>query len=459
MPRMPERRNITPPVQKRPDWRTYQTGLQRSEAARNRRKALTRFGIILVATAVAVAFMVLKPAPDDHLLEAHPGKKPPAETGLDRTKVQGLLSATPWVNLSEPSVERVAEGVTYQIETSLDQGLQQDLMASLNPANARFIAIVALAPATGRILAMVGHNRLEPGQNPCLQSGFPAASIFKIVTAAAAIEQCRFTVDAPTFYTGRKHTLYKSQLKEKKSRWSNQMTFRNAFAESVNPVFGKIGFHCLGKKSLESYGKAFGFNRRFAGELPLLPSRLAVSEKPFQWAEVACGFNRQTTLSPLHGALIAAALINDGLMMAPQLVDRVRNEAGTLLYQGRPGQSGRVAKPETCRDVRRMMQAVVDSGTCRKQFRGYRKDRVLGGLTIGGKTGSINNRSQDARFDWFVGYAQDKAKKTNLAVAVMVAHEKYIGTRAARYARLAMRSFFERRMAQNTSRPSKDSPS
>lgn len=455
---MPEHPNIAPPLQKRPDWRSYQAGLQRSENARNRRKTLIRTGIILVATAAAVAFMVLKPAPADRHLEARP-KKPPTETGLDQAKVRGLLAATVWDNPCDPAVERTAEGVAYQIETTLDQALQQDLIAALNPAHARFIAIVAIAPATGRILAMVGHNRLEPGKNPCLQNSFPAASIFKIVTATAAIEQCRFTVDAPTFYTGRKHTLYKSQLKEKKSRWSNQTTFRKAFAESVNPVFGKIGFHCLGKESLESYGKAFGFNRRFAGVLSLPPSRLAVSEKPFQWAEVACGFNRQTTLSPLHGALIAAALINDGLMMAPQLVDRVRDETGTVVYQGRPAQSGQVAKPETCRDVRRMMQAVVDSGTCRKQFRGYRKDSVLGGLTIGGKTGSINNRSQDARFDWFVGYAQDNAKKTNLAVAAVVAHEKYIGTRAARYARLAMRSFFERRMAHNTSRPSKDRPS
>ena len=420
-------------------------------------------GIMVVAILAAAACLVLTTEPGDRSLETHLGSGPPAETpdqtGLDRNKVRTLMATLSVANLNTPSIERVDQGVPYQIETSLDQDLQQYLLASLNPANARFIAIVALAPATGRILAMVGYNRLEPKQNPCLQSGFPAASIFKIVTAAGAIEQCHFTVDAPTYFAGRKHTLYKSQLKEKKNRWSNQVTFRKAFADSVNPVFGKIGFHCLGKENLENYGTAFGFNRRFAIELPLPPSRLAVSETPFHWAEVASGFNRQTTLSPLHGALIAAALVNNGQMMVPRLVDRVRNKAGAVLFQGRPVLSGRVAKPETCRDLRRMMQAVVDSGTCRKQFRGYHKDRVLGRLIIGGKTGSINNRSQDARFDWFVGYAQDKAQETSLAVAAMVAHEKYIGTRAARYARLAMGSFFKHRIAQKDGGPSKDSPS
>ena len=135
------------------------------------------------------------------------------------------------------------------------------------------------------------------------------------------------------------------------------------------------------------------------------------------------------------------------------------DEAGTLVYRGRPMALGEAIGPKTCESIDRMMQAVVDSGTCRKQFRGCQRDSVLKKLVIGGKTGSINNRAQDARFDWFVGFARDKTEKTALVVSALVAHEKYIGIRAARYARIAMRTYFERLFAQRASRTDNDHPS
>jgi beta-lactamase class D len=88
------------------------------------------------------------------------------------------------------------------------------------------------------------------------------------------------------------------------------------------------------------------------------------------------------------------------------------------------------------------MRATVRSGTSRKAFKGYRRDRVLSKLIIGGKTGSINNKTQDARFDWFVGFAEEKDGPEKLVVAAVVAHEKYIGTRSSRYARMAIRRHF-----------------
>lgn len=374
----------------------------------------------------------------------------PAEaqtTSLDRAGLRSLLAKADLVNATDAALEVQADGSRYRIETSLDTDLQRYLLNTLNTEHARYIAVVAMAPDTGRILAMVGHNRLDPGTNPCLDGLFPAASVFKIVTAAAAIEHCRYTADSPMFYSGRKYTLYKSQLKPTKNRWSNRISFCEAFAESVNPVFGKIGMHCLDKETLENSAKRFGFNRRLSAAIPMPVSRMALDEEPYRRAEIACGFNRQTTLTPLHGALIAAALLNDGLMMTPVLVDRVRNEEGKALFHGEARPLGRVAGPDTCAAIRRMMQKVVATGTSQKQFRGYRRDRVLGRLVIGGKTGSINNRAQDARFDWFVGFAGEKDGKAALVVSAVVAHEKYIGTRAARYAKLAMKSYFQQRFA------------
>jgi membrane carboxypeptidase/penicillin-binding protein len=89
-----------------------------------------------------------------------------------------------------------------------------------------------------------------------------------------------------------------------------------------------------------------------------------------------------------------------------------------------------------------MMEATVDSGTGRKAFKGYQKDGILSRLDIGGKTGSMDNQTHEVHFDWFVGFAADKASGQKVVVSVVVAHEKYIGTRSGYYARILMKQYF-----------------
>ena len=73
------------------------------------------------------------------------------------------------------------------------------------------------------------------------------------------------------------------------------------------------------------------------------------------------------------------------------------------------------------------------------------RDKVLSRLTIGGKTGSIDTRDHGARYDWFVGFADGPDQADAIAVAVLVAHEKFIGRRAGEYARRAIREHFRLR--------------
>jgi len=114
-------------------------------------------------------------------------------------------------------------------------------------------------------------------------------------------------------------------------------------------------------------------------------------------------------------------------------------------------------EPSTAVVLNDMMQATVRSGTARKTFRGYRKDRILSQLTIGGKTGSIFNRKHDLKFDWFVGFAKEIKGEKTLAVSVVVAHEEYIGIRAGQYARMVIRKhfsdYFSKRDEQKPSHP------
>ncbi len=368
---------------------------------------------------------------------------------FSKKDVRAWLTDEAIFNLEKKAFQQQVAEHTYRVDTSLDLPLQTLMLDKIRSSKSRYIGFIALDPATGKILSLAGVNKKDLGQNPCLDNSLPAASIFKIVTAAAAIEHCGFKPTSKLTFNGNKYTLYKSQLKDRKTRYTNTITFQDSFAQSVNPIFGKLGANHLGRQPLEAYGEAFGFNQPIEFETYLPPSELIVSEKPYHWAEIASGFNRTTTLSPLHGALIAAAVLNKGRLPEPTIIESITDESGNSVYQG---QSGTIHQAMTARSseiLHQMMQRTIKSGTCRKAFRGSRKDRILSRLKIGGKTGSIDNRNHDARIDWFVGFAEDKKGKEKIVVAAVVAHEKYIRTRASEYAKYAFIKYFNNYFTEN----------
>ncbi len=90
------------------------------------------------------------------------------------------------------------------------------------------------------------------------------------------------------------------------------------------------------------------------------------------------------------------------------------------------------------------MKATIYRGTARKEFRGYRRDKILSKLNLGGKTGSIGSRSvNNVRYDWFVGFAEEKKGDRKIVLSIVVAHEKFIGKRAGYYAKIAIRKYFK----------------
>ena len=455
----------TLPPDGRLSWRDYQARLQnRTKLKRTGRRVFT-YGILPLAVLIAV-YGLLKghgPVAEDRNASPYavaatdasppsPGKlfaslTAPRRTApplMPKTRVRALLSAADFVNLEEESLEIVTQGQILQIDTSLDSDLQQYMIANLDRKHARHIGIVAMEPKTGKVRVMVGLDKTASNHNPCTETQFPAASIFKIVTATAAIEVGKIEPDTELTYNGRKHTLYKSQLKNKNNRYTERVTLRKSFAQSINPVFGKLGALHLGKSTLEQYATLLGFNREIAFEIPTTTSRLFVKEVPYHQAEIASGFNRETTISALHGAMISAAILNGGKMIEPTIVEQVSDSNGRRLYVGQPIKAEQSMNADTSDSVMDLMTATVKNGTGRKAFRGHQRDKILSRLLIGGKTGSIDNKTHDARFDWFVGFGQERGGNDMLAVSVLVAHHKYIGTRAARYARMLLRRYFER---------------
>lgn len=361
---------------------------------------------------------------------------------IEKDRIRGWLTPEAVVNLEANSFEIQVDQEHFNVETSLNLSLQTSVLNKLHRSKAELMGLVALDPSTGRVLAMVGVDADHSSANPCLDNQFPAASIFKIVTAAAAIEQFNYTPDTKLTFNGGKYTLYKSQLKNTVNRYTNTISFRDSFAQSVNPVFGKIGSE-VGRKFLESYGQAFGFNRNIDFEVSFPASLLEATDESYHLAEIGCGFNRTTTLTPLHGALIAAAVLNRGKLPEPTLITQIVDENGREIYKGETGSAGDAVSSETSSLLESLMTRTVKSGTCRKTFRDAKNDRVLSRLVIGGKTGTIDNREHTRRMDWFVGFAREKSGTEKIAVAVVVGHGEYIGTRASEFARFTIRNYFK----------------
>lgn len=449
---IPHRLETEQAALKRPGWREYQYNLR--WAATKKRlinktiKLLTLVIALLVAgygTFVGLGEKSFSDLIAYYFSSSHDKKiDPRLNYGklIDKTNVRDLVKNISFVNLKNKSFEFFSDDRKFRIDTSLDIKLQDYLLKKLQLDTSRYIGIVGMDPATGKVLSMVGFDKTDPSNNPCVDSRFPAASIFKIVTASAVVEKCGFDPGSKLSYNGKKHTLYKSQLKERINRYTNWITFRDSFAQSVNPVFGKIGALYLGKNTLEKYAEAFDFNKNIDFEIKIAPSSVYLSDEPYQWAEVACGFNNKTKISPLHGAMMASAIINQGSIMEPTVVDQIINEKGEIIYRNRLVTINQAITPKASKVLNQLMAATIRSGTCRKAFRGYRKDKILSKLNIGGKTGSIDNKSHDARYDWFVGFAEEKNGQKKIAISVIVAHEKYIGLRASYYARIAMRKYF-----------------
>lgn len=445
---MPEFKTDRSATRQRPNWREYQNRLRRPRKLVSvRRLALAGMVVAAVFYALFKGVAATRPVDEPGPVLQVPGPVT-ADTLISKNDVQLLLSHLAPGNLSARRIVLPFNNQQFNVETCLDEDLQNRLTQAMDRRNSRYIGIVVMEADTGRVLAMAGFDKADPDANPCLSSKFPAASLFKIVTAAAAVEQYNYTGSTPLRFNGYKHTMYRSQLRETDNRHTQTISFGNAFAESVNPVFGKLGKLNLGKTLLEQYAAGFGFNHVIDFELPIEPSHLTVKETPYHWAEIASGFNRDTTISPVHAAMIISAILNQGRMVAPMLVERIEDDKGRLLYRSQVSWSHQAMSNEASIVLAEVMETTVQAGTARSLFSGWQRDPVLSALRIGGKTGSISTRGRDARIDWFAGFGEKEEGPGKLVVAAVVAHEEYIGVRAGAYARLALTHYYKNQPAR-----------
>jgi peptidoglycan glycosyltransferase len=318
------------------------------------------------------------------------------------------------------------QGQTYRVgamgggqaELTLDPNLQEATEEVLRTFQIPYAGVVVLSVADGRVLAMVGRSAVDPelgAAELALRPWAPAASVFKVVSAAALVSDGGLTSSSVTCYHGGVSAVLPDNLIDMPRIDRRCDTLGYGIGKSQNAILAKLASRHLTVAKLERMGHAFGFGSEIPFEVPLEPSHLDVPSDHLEFARTAAGF-WHSTLSPMHGALLAAAIANHGIMPSPTLVDRAWDAEGQLLVTPL-GQPRQVVNTATAREVGRMMEMTTRIGTAKGTFRDKRGRRYLP-VEVAGKTGTLSAETDRGYvgYSWFIGYAP--ADKPAIAFAV-----------------------------------------
>lgn len=365
-------------------------------------------------------------------------------TGIDLQTVHVALKDA-MVNERFPARFRIEgrdQWTDVGAEYTIRPGLQQFLHEIYDRWGQDYAAFFAIDATTGAVLAYSDYFR-DPADDVhghlALHALFPAASVFKMITAAAAIDQGQVEPDTLLPYNGKSTSLYKKQvLEHQDNKWTRRPTLTKAFGSSVNTVFARLGVYQLGADTMNDYARRFAFNRYdLLTDMPIDLGRSNIENDQWVLAEVASGYTDRTTLSPVHGAMLASAIANDGRIAVPYSVERLTSVHGWPVYVSEPRYLGHAIDGETVEDMRILMRETVDRGSARTSFRGF----DLEGVEVGGKTGSLSGYNPKGRTEWFVGYARKGEDRIAFA-SVTVSKEKW-RVKPAHIARRFIEEYFE----------------
>lgn len=279
-------------------------------------------------------------------------------------------------------------------------------------------AVVLLNYKTGEILAMTSTPAFDPKNidkadlsegssvlvNRAIQGRYVPGSIFKVITLAAALnngisEDWSYTCNGKLALDGDTVTC---------SETHGKVNLKEAFAESCNCAFAKLGNE-LGADKLLKQAKEMGlFNEYMFADMTLYASSMGISstskESEVGWAAVG---QDKDAVTPLLMCMLVGGIANGGMVKEPRLV---KSQVMEIASWSNPLQDMRIMSAETAAEMEEYMQAVVEDGT------GTRA--AIKGLTVCGKTGTAEVGGSKDPNAWFIGYVAEDQHP--LAVAVVV---------------------------------------
>ena len=292
-------------------------------------------------------------------------------------------------------------------------------------------AVVALDYTTGAVLAMASSPSYDPNElashhlndttrawknlvadpssplsNRATREIYPPGSTFKLVTAAAALQNGyhpNSMVDSPENWI---LPGTRTPLTNETNCGGSRITLAHALDISCNTAFGKVGVS-LGQDKIRDQAERFGFGKVVSSDVSSVASRFPQDLTDAQLAQSSIGqFN--VAASPLQMAMVTAGIANGGKLMTPYLTAQVRASNLQVVSEHHPKQMSQPMTKESAEQLKAMMVSVVNNGTGKRAR--------INGTTVGGKTGTAQTVKGKAPYAWFVGWSDNP----HVAVAVFI---------------------------------------
>jgi peptidoglycan glycosyltransferase len=240
---------------------------------------------------------------------------------------------------------------------------------------------------------------------------YPPGSTFKVITAAAALEDgvsVNQELPAPTVLDVPQTSADIHNFGGSSCGGGGTLTMPEALAISCNTTFAALGLK-VGDKKLAAEAEKFGFNQPSPYQLPAATSVIPKRQDVPATAQSAIG-QRDVRVSPLQMASVAATIANGGRRMAPYVAQEVVSDKGKVVKRFEGEDLGQAIPEQVAGDLRDMMLRVVESGT--GSF------AQIPGLQVAGKTGTAQHAQGRPPHAWFIGFTSSGDK--SIAVAVVV---------------------------------------
>jgi cell division protein FtsI (penicillin-binding protein 3) len=316
----------------------------------------------------------------------------------------------------------------YDLVLTIDEVIQYIAEKELDKAfrmyRAKAASIIVMDPKTGRILAMANRPdfdledrqtiNIEKARNRAVCDLFEPGSVFKIVTASAALEEKKVTEQDRFFCENGKYQVANHILHD--HRPHGWLTFKEVIEQSSNIGTCKVA-QKLGLEVLYRYIKLFGFGTKTGIDLPGEISGIAKDSRGWSKTSIsAIPMGQEVGVTALQLANAISVIANGGFLMKPYIVNQIRDKQGQTIKSFSPIVVRQVLSPETSARVKKILIGVLENGTG--------KLARLTDFTAGGKTGTgqklepNGSYSHDKFMASFIGFAP--AEDPQLAVVVVI---------------------------------------
>jgi len=306
---------------------------------------------------------------------------------------------------------------------------ERDLEKAMVSTQAKQGSVIVLDPKTGEVLALANRPDYDPNRyndypakdrrNFSISDTYPPGSTFKVITAAAALEEGVTSLE-DRYYCSGEIKVGSETIHCWKSDGHGSESFLEVIQNSCNIGFVNAGLR-LGKDKFYKYVEAFGLTKPTGIDLPGEAKGIMLPPERMKTIDLAVmSFGQTLTVTPIQLVTAVAAVANGGVLMQPHLVKEIRRPDGSLVRSIPPTEVRRVLSPQTAKDLRQAMEQVVVKGTGKAAY--------LPGYSVAGKTGTaqkvIGRTIAPGKYiASFVGFAPADDPK----VAVLVVLDEPVG--------------------------------